>query len=82
VNDLTPSLASTTISYLEFTQGMINSKTIMKEIYEPTFSPKVFASLDALKEIAQEQAPASLLNATLIKKQGKKKPKGEKESKK
>jgi len=28
-------------------------------------------NVDALKEIAQEQAPASLLNATLIKKQNK-----------
>ena len=36
----------------------------------------MFANFDNLKEIALEQAPASLLNATLIKKQKKeKKPK-------
>ena len=31
----------------------------------------MFGNFDALKEIALEQAPASLLNATLIKKQKK-----------
>ena len=36
---------------------MIASKTIMREIYETTLAPKVANNLDALKEIALEQAP-------------------------
>jgi hypothetical protein len=43
---------------------MIASKTILKEIYETILPPKVQSNLEALKEIALEQAPQTLLNAT------------------
>ena len=36
---------------------MIASKTILKEIYETSLTPKVTNNFDALKEIALEQAP-------------------------
>jgi len=55
---------------------MCKNKTVLKEVYESGFQQKMFANFDTLKEIALEQAPSSLLNATLIKKQKKeKKPK-------
>ncbi len=57
VSDLSGYLSGHTISYLEFTQGMIASKTIMREIYETTLAPKVANNMEALKEIALEQAP-------------------------
>jgi len=57
VSDLSGYLSGHTISYLEFTQGMIASKTILKEIYETSLAPKVVNNFDALKEIALEQAP-------------------------
>jgi hypothetical protein len=36
---------------------MIASKTIMREIYETALAPKVANNMEALKEIALEQAP-------------------------
>ncbi len=54
---------------------MIASKTILKEIYETSLAPKVGNNMEALKEIALEQAPQTLLNATQIKKTKSKKPK-------
>ena len=54
VSDLSGYLSGHTISYLEFTQGMIASKTIMREIYETTLAPKVTNNMEALKEIALE----------------------------
>ena len=57
VSDLSGYLSGHTISYLEFTQGMIASKTIMREIYETALAPKIANNMEALKEIALEQAP-------------------------
>ena len=57
VSDLSGYLSGHTISYLEFTQGMIASKTIMREIYETALAPKFANNMEALKEIALEQAP-------------------------
>ena len=57
VSDLTQYLSGNTISYLEFTQGMIASRTILKEIYENNPQQKTVPNMDALKEIALEQAP-------------------------
>jgi hypothetical protein len=35
VSDLVPYLSGNTISYLEFSQGMVNNKTLLRDIYEP-----------------------------------------------
>jgi hypothetical protein len=58
---------------------MCKNKTVLREVYESSFQQKMFANFDTLKEIALEQAPASLLNATLIKKQKKEKKTKDKE---
>lgn len=55
INDLNPFMSGKTISYLELCQGMIASRTITKEIYE--FQSIKQPNLEALKEIALEQAP-------------------------
>ena len=60
-------LSGYTISYLEFSQGMCQSKTLIRDIYEPVFSSHAIQKYDQLKEIASEQAPPALLTATQIK---------------
>lgn len=40
--DVTPNLASGTISYLEFSQGLINNRNLINSIYEPTFNKRIF----------------------------------------
>lgn len=35
VSDLVPYLSGKTISYLEFSQGMVANKTLVRDIYEP-----------------------------------------------
>jgi hypothetical protein len=67
IQDLQQYMSGQTISYSELVQGMISSKTINRDIYESLVVTKA-PSFDALKEIALEQAPQSLLNATQIKK--------------
>lgn len=54
VNDLNPFMSGQTISYMELCQGMIGSRIIAKDIYEPVASVQKQTSFDALKEIALE----------------------------
>ena len=42
VNDLTQYLSGNTMSYVEFSQGMIRNKTLLTEIYEPIYNKRVF----------------------------------------
>jgi len=42
IDDLTNYLTGSTISYVEFSQGMIRNKTLLNEIYEPIFNKRVF----------------------------------------
>ena len=54
VNDMSSLLTGHTISYLEFSQGMCQNKTLLRDIYEPVFSSHAISKLDQLKEIAAE----------------------------
>ena len=54
VNDMSSLLTGFTISYLEFSQGMCQNKTLLRDIYEPVFSSHAISKLDQLKEIAAE----------------------------
>lgn len=56
VNDMNAFMTGQTISYAELCQGLIMSKSIAKEIYDPAQSTKL-SKFDALKEIALEAAP-------------------------
>ncbi len=47
-------LSGNTISFLEFTQGLMRSKTLINDIYEPVFNKRIFQVYDQLKEIASE----------------------------
>ena len=67
VNDMSNLLSGFTISYLEFSQGMCQSKTLLRDIYEPSFNSHTITKYDQLKEIASEQPPAGLFTATQIK---------------
>ena len=67
INDMTSLLQGFTISYLEFSQGLCQNKTLLRDIYEPVFSSHAISKYDQLKEIASEQAPPALLSATQIK---------------
>ena len=71
-----PFLSGNTISYLEFSQGMVLNKTLLREIYEPISSQRHLTHADQLKEIASEQASSTLLHAAQTKKINKKKNKG------
>lgn len=73
LNDMTSLLSGFTISYLEFSQGMCQNKTLLRDIYEPVFASHAIQKYEQLKEIASEQAPPALLAATQIKKGKKKK---------
>ena len=42
IDDMTNHLTGSTISYVEFSQGMIRNKTLLNEIYEPIFNKRVF----------------------------------------
>ena len=42
IEDLTDYFSGCTISYVEFSQGMIRNRTILTEIYEPLFNKRVF----------------------------------------
>jgi len=42
VNDLTQYLSGNTMSYVEFSQGMIRNKTVLVDIYEPIYNKRVF----------------------------------------
>ena len=66
-------MSGNTISYLEFSQGMVLSKTLLRDIYEPAQNPKSFQNFEQLKEIASEQASSTLLHAAQTKKINKKK---------
>jgi len=67
INDMTSLLSGYTISYLEFSQGLCQNKTLLRDIYEPVFSSHAITKYEQLKEIASEQAPAALLTSTQIK---------------
>jgi hypothetical protein len=56
-------MSGNTISYLEFSQGMVLSKTLQRDIYEPAQNPKSIQNFEQLKEIASEQASSTLLHA-------------------
>ena len=53
-------LTGHTISYLEFAQGMIRSKSLSGELYEPVFNKRIFQVFDQLKEIASQQSSAGV----------------------
>ena len=42
VNDLTSYLSGNTMSYVEFSQGMIRNKTMLTDIYDPIYNKRVF----------------------------------------
>ena len=67
INDMASQLQGNTISYLEFSQGMCQSKTLLRDIYEPVFSSQVISKYEQLKEIASEQPPPNLFTAQTIK---------------
>ena len=67
VSDMVTFLSGYTISYLEFSQGMISNRNLLREIYEPVFSSQAISNYEQLKEIASEQASSALLTATQIK---------------
>ena len=67
ISDMTNLLSGHTISFLEFSQGMCQSKTLLREIYEPVFSSQAISKFEQLKEIASESAPPNLFSATTIK---------------
>ena len=46
VNDVTKYLSGSTMSYVEFSQGMIRNKTLLSDIYEPIFNKRVFQVYD------------------------------------
>lgn len=56
IQDVIDHFSGATISYAEFSQGMIRNKTLLSEIYEPIYNKRVFQVQDMLKEIAAEQA--------------------------
>jgi hypothetical protein len=39
-------LSGNTISFLEFTQGIIKSRSLLNEIYEPVFNKRIFQVYD------------------------------------
>ena len=67
INDMSSLMNGYTISYLEFSQGMCQSKTLIRDIYEPVFMSHAIQKYEKLKEIASEQAPASMFAGTQIK---------------
>ena len=56
IQDVIDHFSGATISYVEFSQGMIRNRTLLSEIYEPIYNKRVFQVQDMLKEIAAEQA--------------------------
>lgn len=42
VSDVTKYFSGSTMSYVEFSLGMIRSKTLLNEIYEPIFNKRIF----------------------------------------
>ena len=42
ISDTQDYLSGSTMSYVEFSQGMIRNKTLLTEIYEPIYNKKVF----------------------------------------
>ena len=75
VNDLTQYLSGNTMSYVEFSQGMIRNKTLLVDIYEPIYNKRVFQVHEQLKDIAAEQA-ASVVKEQMKKSKAKKTTKG------
>ena len=68
VSDFVNYLNGHTISYIEFSQGIVSNRTLLKEIYEPIHNSHALSNYDALKELASEQASSALLTATHVKK--------------
>jgi len=48
------------MSFLEFSQALIKSKTLINEIYEPVFDKRVYSKYDQIKEIAADNSSASV----------------------
>jgi len=46
INDMTSLLNGFTISYLEFSQGLCQNKTLLREIYDPVFSSHAISKYD------------------------------------
>ena len=42
ISDTVPYLSGATISYIEFSQGMIKNRTLLNDIYEPIYNKKMF----------------------------------------
>ena len=42
ISDTVPYLSGSTISYIEFSQGMIKNHTLLNDIYEPIYNKKMF----------------------------------------
>lgn len=76
ISDLVPFLSGSTISYIEFSQGLVANKTLIRDIYEPIAIQRNTNQTDQLKEIASEQASSTLLTSAQTKKTNKKKNKG------
>lgn len=68
VSDFVNYLNGHSISYLEFSQGIVQNKTLLKEIYDPVVNSHALSNYDALKELASEAASSALLTATQVKK--------------
>lgn len=66
VQDVTKYLSGSTMSYVEFSQGMIRNKTLLSDIYDPIFNKRSLQIYEQLKEIAAEHG------ATVVKEQMKK----------
>lgn len=42
ISDMITKLSGNTMSYVEFSQGMLKNKTLLNEIYDPIFNKKIF----------------------------------------
>jgi hypothetical protein len=66
VSDVTKFLSGSTMSYVEFSQGMIRNKTLLSDIYDTIYSKGTTTTYDQIKEIAAEHG------ASVVKDQQKK----------
>ena len=58
ISDVTKYLSGATMSYTEFSQGMIRNQTLLNDIYDPIFNKRTQEVYNQLKEIAAEQTAA------------------------
>jgi hypothetical protein len=55
VSDVTHYFSGNTMSYVEFSQGMIRNKTLLTDIYDPIFNKRVFDFYNANKHLNFEE---------------------------